>query len=374
MRILVDASAVSRGGGGICTYLSGLLSGWNTAGFDDEWVVVGTRNLPPDIDGLVDRRGEVRRIGGDSAGQRMGLQQAYVPAVMRSRSWRPDVLFATTPVIPAIPVPAPVVVCVHDLRYRTHPGEFGPVQRLYRRAAYGHGLRWATRVVAVSEATRRAAGAETAARRHPPRVVHLGADHADRWAGRAPAGHGIAFAHWANKRPEIAIRAWAVVKGRHPGFSACLHVVGTPTQLTGSLRGLAAGLGIAELVRIHPPLPGDEYWELFASASVVLVPSTLEGFGLPVVEAMRLGIPVVATDDAAMREAGGDFALYAGDGSAEAFADHCETVLFDPARRAEIVAGGLDHARCFTWRRTAGATRDVMLEAMAERGDHGRRR
>lgn len=362
MRILVDASAIHTGGGGICTYFSGLLRGWKAAGFFDEWRIVATTAFPPAFDSILDA--EVHRLGGASAGMRILSQQVALPGMAWTPGWKPDVVLATTPVLPLVPLPVPIVAVAYDLRYLQFPEEFGRLQLAYRRVAYRRGLRRASTVLAISEATSAAVEETTGVRSS---VVYLGADHVDPWAGHPSEGHGITFAHWSNKRPTVAIGAWATLRRRRPAFSAVLHVVGARNGTQHELVKYAAEQGVSDIVRVNGHLPEQRYWELFASASVVLMPSTMEGFGLPVVEAMRLGIPVVATGEAGMREAGGNAALYA-EASPESFAASCESVLYDDQRRAACISKGRRHAEAFTWTRTAAMTREVLSAAVSRRG------
>jgi glycosyltransferase involved in cell wall biosynthesis len=357
MRILVDATGVNEGGGGICTYFLGLLAGWAEAGFDDEWCIVGMRNLPGAVDELIGR-GTVVRRGTPSVLSRIVTQQVVLPATPRRRRWRPDVFLALTPVIPLVRGRAPTIATVYDLRSLRCPEEFGALNRNYRRLAYRHGLTRADGLVAISAYAASEVAALAPDRLAPPRVLTLGADHVDGWP-RPPvvAGQGITFAHWSNKRPDVAIRAWRLLHDDHPGFTGVLQVVGAPPEVRGSLRTLAAGLGLDSAVAVHGYLPESAYRALFASSEVVVMPSSMEGFGLPVAEAQRLGIPVVASAVGGITEAGGDAALYSVDGTPASFAQLCAEVLFDSPRRRELVAGGHEHARRFVWRETAEAVR-----------------
>jgi glycosyltransferase involved in cell wall biosynthesis len=365
MRILVDAFPVVDGGGGICTYFLGLLAGWNAAGFDDEWHILGTRSLPESVDKLVGAKGTVQRIGNAAAFNRVVMQHVTLPRRSRQSSpWKPDVLLATTPVIPLLPLRIPIVAMVHDLRYLQFPREFGAFSRFYRRLVYRHGLRHADGLLTNSDFTRREVMAEVGNRQIGPQVAHLGCDHVDQWREMfSPGDHAITFAHWSNKRPDLAVRAWALVAARQPDFHTRLHVAGCSPPTAEALLALANELGVSHLLQLHGFLAEADYWRLFASASLVLVPSTMEGFGLPVLEAQRLGIPVVAMAVGAIREIGGDAPLYSSDGSVETFAKLCEEALLDPGRREAAIARGLRHAEGFTWRRTAELTRGELARA-----------
>jgi glycosyltransferase involved in cell wall biosynthesis len=349
----------------VVTYLLGLIRGWKDAGFDDEWVLQGTRKLPEEVVAEVEPIGTAFRSGTYSPWSRVAVQQAVLP--MRNRRTRPDVLLCTSPVVPVLTLGLPVVAVVHDLRHLSQPAEFGTLMKLYRGRAWGSGIARATRLIADSERTLndleraypRAAG--------KAEVVHLGSDHADRVKGAEPAGHGIAFARWANKRPGFAIQAWGALKVRQPDLARRLHIVGAPVEQHPELAALAGELGVGDLVTVHPFLEDDRFWELFASAGVVLFPSTFEGFGLPVLEAMRLGVPVVTWRDPAVAEVAGDCVAYA-DPSPEAFAAEVERLLAPNGDAGRLVTAARERAASWTWRATAEKTRAVLRRAIDEAG------
>ncbi|MGH2530814.1 MAG: glycosyltransferase family 4 protein [Thermomicrobiales bacterium] len=357
MRILIDAMAVGEGRGGIVTYLRGLLRGWHEAGFDDELAVVGTAKLPPEIDEALGALGTTFRLGGAYPGSRFVAQHVGIPAL--ARRWQPDAILATTPVVPLLIWRRPVVAMVHDLRYRHRPAEFRRVQRWYRTVTYWWGIRRAQRLVTNSLMTQQdivAAYPDVAAKIE---TIYLGCD-LFACDAAATGSHALAFAHWTNKQPDVSIRAWALLNSTIDGFSNILHIVGVSPHDRPRLDGVIDQCGVRHLVQLHDFLDDATYQRLLSSARLLLMPSTFEGFGLPIVEAMRLGVAVVASDNAGMQEAGGAFALYAPADSPEAFAKQCARLLRDDALRQSLVAGGRRHAEQFTWRRTAEQTRETL--------------
>ena len=102
----------------------------------------------------------------------------------------------------------------------------------------------------------------------------------------------------------------------------------------------------------------DELAELYRGAACLVMPSRYEGFGLPVLEAMASGTPVVAAPDAALKEVAGEAAVFV---EPERLADGVRQAL---AERDRLVAAGLDRARLFTWEETARRTVAVYLEVL----------
>lgn len=361
MLILTDATAASEGSAGIVTYVAGLLRGWRDAGFDDRWVLQGPAGLAGVVTEQVEGQGEVVRSRSDGTLARIAVREIALPRLTRRH--RPDVVLCTTPVVPRR-LPVPAVAVVHDLRHLTRPQDFGRFQNRYRRRAWPAGMQRAARLIADSERTRQDLVGNYPFTEPKIRTVLLGSDHVPAGGPPGQGGHGIAFARWANKRPDFAVETWARLKEMEPGLDRRLHVVGAGSDAAAGLRSLAAARGIAGLVVIEPFLPEDRYWELFRSAGVVLFPSHFEGFGLPVLEAMRLGVPVVTWRDPAVAEVAGDCVAYA-EPAPEDFARHAQAALARDAATGYLLKRAAARAATLTWRRTAEQTRSVLVEALA---------
>jgi glycosyltransferase involved in cell wall biosynthesis len=112
-------------------------------------------------------------------------------------------------------------------------------------------------------------------------------------------------------------------------------------------------------VQIRKDIPDDELGEIYKNAAVFVYPSYYEGFGLPILEAMACGTPVVASSTSSLPEVGGNAALYADPHDAEGFADKVLLLLRDHNLRQRMVAAGFERAKEFSWLRTARHTLSV---------------
>jgi glycosyltransferase involved in cell wall biosynthesis len=109
----------------------------------------------------------------------------------------------------------------------------------------------------------------------------------------------------------------------------------------------------------------EELQSLYQSASLLLFPSLEEGFGIPVLEAMANGLPVVASRTASLPEAGGEAALYVDPHDPQDIAEKVLRAVEDPELRRRMIQQGLERAREFSWRRVAEATLKVYDEALS---------
>jgi D-inositol-3-phosphate glycosyltransferase len=174
------------------------------------------------------------------------------------------------------------------------------------------------------------------------------------------------------KGPDIVLHAAAALLRSRPALADRLVVVivggpsGSEVGAPGRLDGLAATLGISDYVRLEPPCPQRELADWYRAASVVLVPSHSESFGLVALEAQACGTPVVAAAVGGLRTA-------VRDGHSGILVDGHDPVLWarvveeltgSPGRLAELSRGALEHASGFGWRTTADRLMAVYTDAM----------
>ena len=178
------------------------------------------------------------------------------------------------------------------------------------------------------------------------------------------------------KGPDVALRAAASLLRLSPALAGRLAVVfvggpsGSEVGAPGRLSTLAASLGIAGHVRFEPPCSQRELADWYRAATMVLVPSHSESFGLVALEAQACGTPVVAAAVGGLRTAVRDgFSGVLVDGhDPEAWARVLAGLASSPARLAELSRGAVAHASGFGWPATADRLVEVYTGAMASTG------
>jgi glycosyltransferase involved in cell wall biosynthesis len=239
----------------------------------------------------------------------------------------------------------PAVVTVQDLSWERDPSVMSRADRMTFKLVVPRAARRAAKVLAISERTR-----DDLVELYgiPPEkivVTPLAYDPAFRPGGNGHDPYLLFVGAIEPRKDPLAAAAAADAVGRQ------LVVVG-PTKddaLADELRRRGADL--------RGYVPKDELVRLYQRAAALVLPSRYEGFGLPVLEAMASGTPVVAAPDRAMQEVGGDAAVFTTD-----FADGVRRVLEE---RERFSAASQERARAFSWEETARRTADVYREVIA---------
>ena len=358
MRIVIDAMCADYGG--IATYAQHLLEHWPTAALGDELHVVCARGSRLETFGHVRHEVPVRRPASVS---RPLAQSLALPRVVREVG--ADAVLATATTTTAVATGAPLAVVVHDLRHELLPHQFSRARRTLKDVSFARSYRLAAGFVVISART---LGdferLHPRAARKPSVVVHHGADHVLAWPPRHRAAtRAVAFAHHSNKRPDLVLEGWAA--GRDAGLALPpLTVLGASGPLRHELADLVARRGLGDRVEIAGYLPTAAFQEAMAAARLVVFPSELEGFGLPVVESMLLGVPVVVSPEPALLEVAGGHAQVMADWSPGALAEAAARACAQPAG---ATAAARDHAAAFRWERTARRTRSFLAELRISR-------
>ena len=362
MKLVVDCRYVRRDGrhDGISRYTAGITGGLGrivplTMLIDDERQL----ELLPDLPWARTR-------------PPTSLLEPLIPRVVNRL--QPDVVFCPLQTSGSVGRRYGLVLTLHDLiyyRHRTPPAEFAWWVRLGWRLLYASYLpqrlllNRADEIATVSE-TVAVEIAQHRLTRHRVTVVPNAAD-GDPLASAAPGARATSIVYMGAfigyKDVATLVRAAALL----PGWTLHLTSRIQPADRT-RLERVAAEAGGASLV-FHDGVDDAAYARLLDEATALVSASRDEGFGLPVVEAMQRGVPVVLTDIPIFREVGGDAALYARAGDAAAFAAAVRR-LGDAGEWDRRSAASLHEAARYSWDASAARLLPV-LERVATRRRHG---
>ncbi len=281
---------------------------------------------------------------------------------------KPDVaLFTNNYLSPSMRVPT--AVFIHDMTPFVLPDSFKAAHSAYQRAYFRYAARHADKVLTISASSRSDILRILEIPEDKVVVVPLASDLRQRvgcleltpnakanWSINGPFILYVGAIH-PRKNVGRLIRAFAELKTRRD----------IPHQLViaGALRWMADGLDIddSEISRqivFTGKVSDEELAALYGACAVVVYPSLYEGFGLPVLEAMSFGAPVVTSNVSSIPEVAGDAAVMVDPYDIAAIADGIAAVIEHPERAAQLKAAGIARAAQFSWDRTANEVLAVL--------------
>ena len=320
MRVAIDTSPLIQTRAGTARHVRGLL---------------GALRDRPGIDL------ELLSFGGTGRLSSVARDALWYPIGLARRAMTADILHCTTFRGPA-GARVPTVLTVHDLAILRFPEVFPQWHRLYGRAGLARVLRGAGAIVAVSEFTK----AETIELAGVPaeriRVVPNGVDPVFVADGPRAAGDYVLAVATLEPRKNLS----RVVEAA--------DLAGVELRVVG-----ARGWGGVDVPGWVGEIPDSQLAALYRGARCVLYPSLYEGFGLPVLEAMACGTPVVTSREGSTAEVAGDAAILVDPREVGSIADGIQQAA---SRRDELVALGLARARGFAWERSADSVVELWRE------------
>jgi glycosyltransferase involved in cell wall biosynthesis len=369
MKIGIDFHSAEQPGSGNCTYVRNLVDALLDLNNDNEYVLYVTDSGYPYYQKFADARGvSIRTLAGKDAPRRL------LSLGLKTYQDRTDILHVQYVAPPFFR--GKLVVTIHDICYLRYPEYFSFGKRIYLKHLVPRALKKSHQIIAVSDFSRqeiirayRVAEEKThiTPEAAPPQFIP-GTNLQEQEVLLNRLGikpKYLLFVGRLDVRKNISalISAFALLKRTKP-IPHQLVITGRRDFLPGALQEQISGEDIVPHIVFTGFVPEELLPRLYAQAEVFVYPSFYEGFGLPVLEAMASGCPVIASNTSSLPEIAGEAALLVDPRQPERLAQAIWTVVSDGRLRKRLRQKGLEQARKFTWRRTAETTMSAYKKAV----------
>ncbi|MEL7588192.1 MAG: glycosyltransferase family 1 protein [Prolixibacteraceae bacterium] len=265
------------------------------------------------------------------------------------------------------------VVTIHDLIFLRYPGLYKPLDRMIYRLKFSYACRNADKIIAVSECTKRdivsffnipSEKVEVVYQGcHPDFLKPVAQEKKNRVRGKYQlADKFILYVGSIEPRKNLmlAVRSLSEIN-RHVRLVA----IGKRTSYQTSVEEFVGKNGLSDRVKILNRISFEELPSFYQLASVFVYPSFFEGFGIPVIEALSSGLPVIAATGSCLEEAGGEHSLYIDPHDHQALAKQINKVLNDPDLAAAMAEKGKQYVQRFSAHHTAKELSRIYKEVLS---------
>ncbi len=368
MRVGVEGRTLQGSRYGVARYLKNLLGHISVIDRANEYVIYLSENI--ERPGFFSDRISTRVIEG---GPSLAWRHLRLPHAMRADGI--DLHFSPSYFLPLFKV-CPSVVAVHDLTFKAHPEWFAGDWRMRFDNVFWHAVRRAERIVSASEYSKSDIVRLLNVAPSQVTVIPYAADELFRPVTDESCVEGVRRKYGippgflftvgsihTRRNLERLVEAFSLAR-RQTGIDAFLLIMGTPAPFSPpvDILGTADRFGVSDHVKHLEYVPEEDLLLLYNACGLFAYPSLYEGFGLPVIEAMACGAPVVCSNVTSIPEVAGDATLYFDPEKTEEIAEAISSVLVDETLRSRLSKAGLERASLFSWRRTAVETLAVFNE------------
>lgn len=375
LRIVIDTRHLRDFG--IGTYIRNLLGALSRLDIENRYILVAHPEDLSELSGL----GPNFELAPYERRDTDPLDQLAFPWYLRHFS--ADLFHIPLNVV-SIAMPSPYVVTIHDMSSLLFDQQ-RTLRKNFRRYQFRRGLLRAERVIAVSHATRedieelfRVPSERISVVYNAPDPAFLEDSPAPEQIERVLERYQVDYPfllYAGTIRPQKniprLIEAFAVVRGRledHPVYRDLrLIIIGDEISRYPAVRRAVIQTRVEAVVRFLGFVPLDTLKVFYKTAAAFVFPSLYEGFGLPPLEAMACGTPVVTSNVSSLPEVAGDAALLVNPENVFDIAAGIREVLTNESLRAELIERGRRRARQFSWERTACQVLDIYREVAARR-------
>jgi glycosyltransferase involved in cell wall biosynthesis len=376
LHIAIDARHIQDFG--IGTYIRSLVHALSGIDQENRYTLISGLADARTLAGLPENFGTAVYSRSDSD----ALDHVTFPMFLRGLS--PDLVHIPLNRVPLLMI-RPYVVTIHDLANLFFEEDPSPFRMQLRRVRFRRGLARASRVIAVSEATKRDVEKYVGVAPHRIRRVYNAPDPGflERYATRSEEQLRILERYQINypyllyagnirrhKNVPRLVEAFTVVRDQlasHPSYKDLrLVIIGDTISQYPAVRQAVIKSRVEHVVRFLGFVPFETLRCFYQFAAAFVFPSRYEGFGLPPLEAMACGTPVVTSSVSSLPEVVGDAAVLVNPENVFDIARGIRDVLLDDELRAHLICRGREQAARFSWERTARQVLEIYREAAAD--------
>jgi len=307
-------------------------------------------------------------------------KQIYFAWILRERYARCDLLHSLNSELPFLHRRKSIVT-IHDLTYVKNPGWLRGAARIkaaYYTRALRHGARKASRIIADSESTRRDIAGFFGVNRDKIKVIYLAGGFGSRMGGNSGDDGRVLrkyairkpyFLYLGAKRPHKnligLIKAFAIFKRYYDTWGIQLVVAGAEYSKYRAYLEQAEKMGLTENIHFTGFVSEEHLMAVYRQAELFMLVSFCEGFGIPILEAMACGTPVITSKISSMPEVAGDAALLTDPHDPEDMACKMAAIMKSGKLRDDLVKKGFERVREFSWKKTAKETLRLYDEVLS---------
>jgi glycosyltransferase involved in cell wall biosynthesis len=362
MRIGLNISTASTSPTGVGNYALHLAKTLPSVAPDDEWVFLGAD--PKLALHLHLTRANARVVTTHGRGlARVPWEQIGLP--ISARRYRVDLLHGADFSHP-IAYTGGTINTIHGISPFADEDFYPPLKRAYKRALITLALRRSAAIITVSEFTRRQILEQFSINEDKVFAIHHGVQPACTRCEPKSDPPFLLFVGTLENRKNLVplVHAFRILKVEY-GIPHHLILAGKPGYGSESIRSAIESSGVSGAIQLRGYVSQDELVDLYRSATILAFPAVWEDFGLPVIEAMSYGTPVVCARAAALPEVAGDAAEYFDPYSPENIANAIQRVLYSRERWLELHSKGLERVLRLTWEESARKHVEVYRQTLA---------
>ncbi len=369
MRIGIEGRTLQGRRYGVARYTKNLLSWFVRLEPENHYILYLSE--PIDLRGFDQANLSFQVIGSD----RIPLAWRHLYLPLRMKRDKVDIHFSPSYFVPLFKV-CPYVVVVHDISFKAHPEWFARDLRMKFDDLFWPRVRAAERIITVSEYSKKEIVRLLGADPEKITVIYEAAEEffkpiedkerlksiMEKYGVSEPFILTAGSIH-TRRNLERLIEAVAIA-GRRLGLTPWLLILGTPAPFSPpvDIWGTAAKFGIQQFIQHIEYVPEEDLLLLYNACALFAYPSLYEGFGLPVIEAMACGCPVLCSNLTSLPEVGGEAVVYFDPFEVESIAQAICEIFEDDNLKNRLKEEGKKRASSFSWERAARETLKVFHE------------